>query len=139
MSLNVDFGRVRLRLEVRLNEEMAPPKGGLRRNLSAAEMEMLGLGMDWLIGQGYVDLTPLLLGTWEEVWENDWQRWASTMTAGGGGSRRRTSADNDCNSGDGRRWWEEAASLKVRYLLLLYPTTTISRRSYRIDRGIRNS
>ena len=109
MSLNVDFGRVRLRLEVHLNEEMAPPKGGLRRNVSAAEMEVPGLGMDWLIGQGYLDLTLLLLGMWEEVWENDWQRWASTMTAGGGGGRRRTSADNDGNSGDGRRRWEEAA------------------------------
>ena len=69
LSLNVDFGRVRL--EMRLNKEMAPPKGGLRLNLLAAGMEMLGLGTDWLIGWGYIDLTPLLLGTWEEAWEND--------------------------------------------------------------------
>ena len=52
---------------MRLNEEMAPPKGGLGRNVSAAAMEMLGLGTDRLIGRGCIDLTPLLLGTWEEV------------------------------------------------------------------------
>jgi hypothetical protein len=69
LSLNVNFGRVWL--EVRLNKEMSPPKGGLRLNVLAAGMEMLGLGTDQLIGWGYIDLTPLLLGTWEEVWEND--------------------------------------------------------------------
>jgi hypothetical protein len=34
-------------------------------------MEMLGLGTDRLIGKGYVDLMPLLLGVWEEEWEKD--------------------------------------------------------------------
>ena len=123
LSLNVDFGRVRL--EVRINEKMSPPKRGLRRNVSAAGMEILGLGTDWLIGQeGCVDLTSLLLGMWEEVWwENDWQRWTSMMTAGGGGSRRRMSAGDDGDGGGGRRRWE-AASLKVRVIYsLLYPTT----------------
>ncbi len=48
LSLNINFGRVRL--ELRLNEEMAPPKGGLRRNVSATGMEMLGLGTDRLVG-----------------------------------------------------------------------------------------
>ncbi len=71
LSLNVDLGRVWL--EVHLNKEMAPPKGGLRCNMLAAEMEMLGMGIDRLIRRGCIDLTPLLLGMWEEVWvwEND--------------------------------------------------------------------
>ncbi len=60
-----------MRLEVRLNKEMAPPKGGLRRNVSATGMEMLGLGKNLLIGWGCANLMPLLLGTWEEVWKND--------------------------------------------------------------------
>jgi len=48
LSLNVDFSRVRL--EVRLNKEMALPKRGIRRNVSATGMEMLELDTDWLIG-----------------------------------------------------------------------------------------
>jgi hypothetical protein len=43
-SIHVNFGRVRLK--VRLKEEMYPPKGGLRCNVSATGMEMLGLGTD---------------------------------------------------------------------------------------------
>jgi microsomal dipeptidase-like Zn-dependent dipeptidase len=35
-------------------------------NVSAAGMEMLGLGTDWLGGRGCVNQTPLLLGTWEQ-------------------------------------------------------------------------
>jgi len=35
-------------------------------NVSAAGMEMLGLGTDRLIRRGCVNLTPLLLGTWEQ-------------------------------------------------------------------------
>jgi hypothetical protein len=63
-------------------------------------MEMIGLGTDRLIGWGCVDLTPLLLGTWEEVWENGseqhedgggqrWRRRRRSTTVGGGGDRRR--------------------------------------------------
>ncbi|KAL3821902.1 hypothetical protein ACHAXA_008436 [Cyclostephanos tholiformis] len=90
-SMNVDHDIVRL--EVRLDEEMSPAEsilvggalstavgaaaagasvvgmGCLARDASNAGMEMLGLGTDRLIGRGYVDLTPLLLGAWEEVWE----------------------------------------------------------------------
>jgi hypothetical protein len=113
-SIHVNFGRVRL--EVRLNKEMYPPKGGLRCNMSATGMEMLRLGTDRLIGWGCVDLTPLLLGTWE--WEGGglgeqqragwgwWQR-ASTMTAGGsgggggGGGWRRMAAEDNGDSGGG--------------------------------------
>ena len=78
-SIHIYFGRVRL--EVRLNEEMYPPKRGLRCNVSATGMEMLGLGTDRLIGQGCVDLMPLLLGTWEKVWENNSEQGGD----GGGG------------------------------------------------------
>jgi hypothetical protein len=90
-STKIDFATVRL--EVRLDEEMSGAEsilvggalstavgaaaagasvvgmGGLTRDASHAGMEMLGLGTDRLIGRGYVDLTPLLLGAWDEVWE----------------------------------------------------------------------
>ena len=109
-SIHVNFGRVRL--EVRLNEEMYPPKGGLRCNVSATRMEMLGLGKDRLIGWGCINLTPLLLGTWEggglgeqQRAGRGWRRRATTMTAGNGGGSggwRRTAAEDDCNSGGGR-------------------------------------
>jgi hypothetical protein len=69
LSLNIHF--VKVWLEVCFNEEMAPPKGGLRRNMSAVGMKMLGVSTNRLIGWGWVDLMPLLLGTWEEVWKND--------------------------------------------------------------------
>jgi hypothetical protein len=49
----------------------APTKGGLKCNVLAAGVERLGRGTNRLIGRGCVDLTPLLLGTWEEVWEKD--------------------------------------------------------------------
>ena len=111
-SIHINFGRVRL--EVRLNEEMYPPNRGLRCNVSATRMEMLGLGTDRLMGRGCGDLPPLLLGTWE--WEGGglgeqqragrgWRRRATTMTAGNGGGSagwRRTAAEDDCDSGGGR-------------------------------------
>ena len=124
-SLEADYGQVRL--EVRLDEEMAPTEavlvsgalstalgaaaagasvvgmGGLTRDASAAGMEMLGLGTDRLIGRGFVDLTSLLLGVWEEVWENDVERSRGGGDGGGGdGPRRRrgTAADGDDDADD---------------------------------------
>eukprot|EP00579_Thalassiosira_antarctica_P010473 CAMPEP_0201912938 /NCGR_PEP_ID=MMETSP0903-20130614/3476_1 /ASSEMBLY_ACC=CAM_ASM_000552 /TAXON_ID=420261 /ORGANISM="Thalassiosira antarctica, Strain CCMP982" /LENGTH=693 /DNA_ID=CAMNT_0048448001 /DNA_START=123 /DNA_END=2201 /DNA_ORIENTATION=+ len=105
-ALHTDGGKVTL--EVRLDEEMAPTEsllvgGALSTAVGAATaatsvvgmgrqaqtvsnmgMEMLGLGTDRLIGRGCVDLMPLLLGLWEESWEqkqqlqeeeeSDWRR-----------------------------------------------------------------
>ena len=91
-TLQIDGGKIGL--EVRLDEEMAPTEsllvgGALSTALGAATaatsvvgmgrqaqnvsngMEMLGLGTDRLIGRGYVDLMPLLLGLWEESLEHD--------------------------------------------------------------------
>lgn len=36
-----------------------------------AGMEMMGLGTDRLIGKGYVDLMPLLMGVWEEEFDRE--------------------------------------------------------------------
>lgn len=97
-SLQSDGARIAL--EIRLDEEMAPTEsilvgGALSHAVGAAAaatslvpvvgrsvgeqahrgatvgMEMLGLGTDRLIGKGYVDLMPLLLGVWEEEWEKE--------------------------------------------------------------------
>ncbi|KAL7428323.1 hypothetical protein ACHAXH_001561 [Discostella pseudostelligera] len=89
----VDGSGTRVALEIRLDEEMTPTEsllvsGALSTAVGAAAsvtsvvgmgkqvqdvshmgMEMLGLGTDRLIGRGYVDLMPLLLGLWEECWE----------------------------------------------------------------------
>jgi len=80
-------------LEIRLDEEMTSTEsllvgGALSTAMTAATaatsvvgmgrqtknvgnmgMELLGLGSDRLIGRGYVDLMPLLLGLWEDSWE----------------------------------------------------------------------
>ncbi|KAL3772017.1 hypothetical protein ACHAWU_008039 [Discostella pseudostelligera] len=89
----IDGSGTRVALEIRLDEEMTPTEsllvsGALSTAVGAAAsvtsvvgmgkqvqdvshmgMEMLGLGTDRLIGRGYVDLMPLLLGLWEECWE----------------------------------------------------------------------
>lgn len=88
-----DGSGMKVALEIRLDEEMTPTEsllvgGALSKAVGAAAsvtsvvgmgkqvqdvshmgMELLGLGADRLIGRGYVDLTPLLLGLWEECWE----------------------------------------------------------------------
>lgn len=43
------------------------------QNVSNMGREMMGLSTDRLIGKGYVDLMPLLLGLWEESWEQGQQ------------------------------------------------------------------
>lgn len=92
-SLHTDGGRVAL--EVRFEEEMTPTEsllvgGALSSAVNVATaassivgvgkqtqhgaevgMELLGLGKDRLIGKGYVDVMPLLLGLWEEDWEKE--------------------------------------------------------------------
>ena len=95
-NLTVDGGIVKL--EVRLDEEMAGAEsllvkgalstavgvattatsvvglGNFTKDASTAGMEMVGLSTDRLIGRGYVDLMPLLLGSWEEIWEQQQQQ-----------------------------------------------------------------
>ena len=90
----------RIALEVRLEEEMAQAEslmvGGVLSNAvgaaaaatslvpvvgktlgehgksgARAGMEMMGLGTDRLIGRGYIDLMPLLMGIWEEEFDKE--------------------------------------------------------------------
>ena len=91
-TLQTDGGRVGL--EIRLDEEMAPTEsllvgGALSSAVNVASVassvvgmgkqtkqvsdfgrEMLGLSSDRLIGKGYVDLMPLLVGLLEDDWED---------------------------------------------------------------------
>ncbi len=123
-STKIDFCTVRL--EVRLDEEMSGAEsilvggalstavgaaaagasvvgmGGLTRDASTAGMEMLGLGTDRLIGRGYVDLSPLLLGGWEEVWETGGGG-GGGGSGGGHGEERRHENGNDLGAVDGGR------------------------------------
>jgi len=90
-TLHTDGGRICL--EIRLDEEMAPTEsllvdGALSSAVNVASVatsmvgmgkqtkevsnfgrELLGLGSDRLIGKGYVDLMPLLVGMWEDDWD----------------------------------------------------------------------
>jgi hypothetical protein len=90
-TFQTDGGRIGL--EIRLDEEMAPTEsllvdGALSSAVNVASVatsmvgmgkqtkevsnygrEMLGLGSDRLIGKGYVDLMPLLVGLWEDDWD----------------------------------------------------------------------
>ena len=94
-NTSTDGSGRRVALEIRLDEEMSSAEsllvgGALSTAVGAAAsvtsvvgmgkqvqdvshmgMEMLGLGTDRLIGRGYVDLMPLLLGLWEECWEEE--------------------------------------------------------------------
>eukprot|EP00581_Thalassiosira_minuscula_P001305 CAMPEP_0183743920 /NCGR_PEP_ID=MMETSP0737-20130205/65467_1 /TAXON_ID=385413 /ORGANISM="Thalassiosira miniscula, Strain CCMP1093" /LENGTH=755 /DNA_ID=CAMNT_0025979553 /DNA_START=91 /DNA_END=2354 /DNA_ORIENTATION=- len=107
-ALRMDGGKVGL--EVRLDEEMAPTEsllvggalstavgaataatsvvgmGRQAQNVSNMGMEMLGLGTDRLIGRGYVDLMPLLLGLWEESWKQKQQHDEDDRNANSGGN-----------------------------------------------------
>jgi len=91
-TLQTDGGKISL--EVRLDEEMAPTEsllvgGALTSAVNVASVatsmvgmgkqtkevsnlgrEMLGLGSDRLVGKGFVDLMPLLVGLWEDDWED---------------------------------------------------------------------
>ena len=91
-ALHFDGGRVGL--EVRLDEEMAQAEqllvsgalstavgagvaasglvglGKQTQDVSDASRQMLGLSADRLIGRGFVDLMPLLIGLWDEDWDN---------------------------------------------------------------------
>jgi len=95
-NLTVDGGIVKL--EIRLDEEMTGAEsllvkgalstavgvattatsvvglGNFTKDASSAGMEMVGLSTDRLIGRGIVDLMPLLLGSWEEIWEQQQQQ-----------------------------------------------------------------
>lgn len=90
-TLQTDGGRVGL--EIRLDEEMARTEsllvgGALSSAVNVASVatsvvgmgkqtkqvsdfarEMTGLSSDRLIGRGYVDLMPLLVGLWEDEWD----------------------------------------------------------------------
>ena len=90
-TLQTDGGRVGL--EIRLDEEMARTEsllvgGALSSAVNVASVassvvgmgkqtkqvsdfarEMTGLSSDRLIGRGYVDLMPLLIGLWEDEWD----------------------------------------------------------------------
>eukprot|EP00577_Skeletonema_sp_RCC1716_P005818 CAMPEP_0113378370 /NCGR_PEP_ID=MMETSP0013_2-20120614/3661_1 /TAXON_ID=2843 ORGANISM="Skeletonema costatum, Strain 1716" /NCGR_SAMPLE_ID=MMETSP0013_2 /ASSEMBLY_ACC=CAM_ASM_000158 /LENGTH=766 /DNA_ID=CAMNT_0000260583 /DNA_START=181 /DNA_END=2482 /DNA_ORIENTATION=- /assembly_acc=CAM_ASM_000158 len=91
-TLQTDGGKISL--EVRLDEEMAPTEsllvgGALTSAVNVASVatsmvgmgkqtkevsnlgrEMLGLGSDRMLGLGFVDLMPLLVGLWEDDWED---------------------------------------------------------------------
>jgi hypothetical protein len=82
-SLSADGGRIAL--EILTEEEMAAPESLMMGGVSTATSlvpvvgkhigtkgaEMLGLSSDRLIGRGYVDLMPLLLGVWEEEFDKE--------------------------------------------------------------------
>lgn len=154
-TLRTDGGKVGL--EIRLDEEMAATEsllvggalstavgaataatsvvglGGHAQNVSNMGMEMLGLSTDRLIGRGYVDLMPLLLGLWEESWDQSDSKSNSSHgnVAGKGGDQHLTSEDAILNEygkinpdARGMRRRVERMGMLDVWIPLYHPTAT---------------